>query len=229
MSAPFGSRPGRPSEVAPGPPTAAASRIDWRERRPDMPRVLAIAGTGSNAGKTWLAAETIRHLKERGLRVAALKVTRAHVQNCPREIDACGVCDSLSRPFELITDSARLGMPEKDSGRYVAAGADQVLWLLVQPAALLQGLEAVLAACAEDHHLVAEGNSFLEASEVDTSVLVFGSGKIKPSATPLIARVDAFAYFKPAAQSLATITAASHLRSLPILPSSAAATWLTTR
>jgi molybdopterin-guanine dinucleotide biosynthesis protein len=189
---------------------------------PSPPRgrqIVAIGGTGSNAGKTTVAEAVIRAARARGRRVAALKVTRAHVHSCPREVDTCGVCDSLAAPFELVTEAARLAMPGKDTGRYVLAGADLVAWLLVQPASLQPGLAAALAALDPAALLVAEGNSFLEAGPAAFAVMVVGRHvRPKPSALAVARRIDLVAASGPLSLSRAREFRDAWAPDAPVIP-----------
>lgn len=182
------------SAAPPAAPVREEDRLVPRAISPGTGRVIAIGGTGSNAGKTWLAEATIRAALASGRPVTAIKVTRAHTTNCPREIDACGVCDSLAQPFELINDPSRLMTPGKDTWRYGEAGASGVLWLLVDPAHLLFGLKAAVQAIPPGHLVVAEGNSFIDGVVADASVLVVGrSGRTKDSAKAVWPRIHALA------------------------------------
>lgn len=155
--------------------------------------VIAVTGASSNAGKTHLAENLIRRLSARGHAVAALKITRTHVGHCPREADACGACDSLDAPFRIITDAARIDVPGKDTGRYVAAGARQVIWLLVEPPHTQEGVREALGRVAGGEVLVAEGNAFLDAARADIAFMALSARHgMKPSAAAILDRIDRF-------------------------------------
>ena len=186
-----GARP-RPvrSDVAP-PACDPGQRIEPRAWAPALLATVAVGGSASNAGKTLACERIVGAAVAAGIPVTALKVTRTHVGTCPRENDACGVCDDLLSPWEIVADDATLARPRKDTGRYVRAGADCVLWLLVQPAAVLEGVRAVLARVPPGHLLVAEGNSFADYVTADLTLLVLDdTGALKPSARVLRDRAD---------------------------------------
>lgn len=179
-------------DAAPHRPALPGERILWRDVRPDLRAVISVTGSSSNAGKTWIVEKVISRLKAAGVSAAALKVTRTHVgAACPRANDSCGTCDSLDRPFELITDRARLDVRGKDTGRYYAAGADQVVWLLVRPDAVADGARAALSAIRPGFVLVAEGNSFRDYVDADlTWLAVTDAFEIKKSARAIFEHVD---------------------------------------
>ncbi len=152
-------------------------------------RVVGIAGTGSNAGKTTFAESLIARLSARGLRVGALKVTRAHSGECPVGDAHCLVCGSAGTTFRIVNHGPTLSQPGKDTGRYVAAGATHVLWLITSPESVRDGLAAILSRFPALDVLVAEGNSFCDYVSGDVLVLVAGTGKPKPSVAPLLPRV----------------------------------------
>ena len=177
-----------PPEKAP-----AGRRLDLRRLAADLRGVVAVAGATSNAGKTRTVERLLAAFAQERIPATALKVTRTHLTSCPRGHDACGTCDSLSGAFEIVSDPDRLAVPGKDTARYLAAGAGEVLWLLARPDAMEVGLAAVAAALAPGVVLVAEGNSFLDWVEVDVALMaVWDRESPKPSAEHVLDRVDAF-------------------------------------
>lgn len=166
--------------------------------------VIGIAGTGSNAGKTTFAETLIARLANRGLRVGALKVTRAHSGECPVGDAHCLVCASAGTTFRIVDHAATISRTGKDTGRYVAAGAAHVLWLITSPEAVRDGLAAILSRFSTLDVLIAEGNSFCDYVNCDDLVLVVGPGEPKPSTAPLLPRVTRVI---AADESRATLTA----------------------
>jgi hypothetical protein len=179
---PVGPRPSRVEERVD--PRAVAKALRW---------VISVSGSSSNAGKTHLTEDLVRFCKASGRRVTALKVTRTHVGHCPRENDGCGTCESLETPFELIEDRTRLDVKGKDTGRYLRAGADQVLWLLVNPDHVEAGIRAALGRVGGGGVLVAEGNSFRDYCGADLAFMVLSERfRMKPSAVTVLDRIDHF-------------------------------------
>ncbi len=217
MRNPFDARDRTPSRNAP-PPSDPALRVSTSSRRPDLPLVLSVTGASSNAGKTHLMERAIRYFRGAGRPVAALKVTRTHIGSCPRENDACTTCDDLVHPFELVEDRTQLDVTGKDTGRYVAAGAHQVLWLLVQPTRVAAGIEKALDRVNPGHVLLVEGNSFRDWADAHHTLMAVGRRlRVKPSARMILDRVDAFVA-EPAAHPLLEAWLASlELGNRPIL------------
>lgn len=170
-------------------------RVRWRSVRPDLAGVVCITGSCSNAGKTTICEDALAALAQAGRPAVALKVTRTHLDSCPRENDGCGVCDDLDRPWRIISDPAALDVVGKDTGRYVAAGAKGVLWLIVDPTHIRRAVEDALNRVPEGVLLMAEGNSFrdcLEADDVLTIMAMTDANRIKPSALHVIDRASVF-------------------------------------
>jgi molybdopterin-guanine dinucleotide biosynthesis protein len=173
-------------------PSRVEDRIDVRAAFPGIEAVVSICGAASNAGKTWLCETILRGLRSEERRSCALKVTRTHLGNCPRGIETCGTCDSLAGDFELVLDRERLDVPRKDTGRYYAAGADAVSWLLVKPASMKAGVLAALAEVPAGFVLVAEGNSFRDYATADVTLMASSAtGDVKASAGYVLDRIDA--------------------------------------
>jgi molybdopterin-guanine dinucleotide biosynthesis protein len=170
------------------PPCPENLRLDARAHL-KVRRVIGVCGTGSNAGKTTAAEVLIRTAAQRGLRVGALKVTRAHTGECPVGDTSCLVCGSAGTSFRIVDHGPTLARAGKDTGRYVAAGATHVLWLITSPESVRASLQAVLARFPELDVLIAEGNSFCDYVAADALLLVVGEHAPKPSTQPLLSRV----------------------------------------
>lgn len=175
-------------------PQSEQTPLQPDQMRPRNHRVVAVTGAASNAGKTTAVETLIALLQKRGHRVTALKVTRTHEGNCPRRHPTCTTCEDLTGPFELITDPGRIQTPGKDTGRYVAAGADQVLWLLSQAKDMAAGLAHTFKHVPPDHVLIGEGNSFREHVSADVTIMSLGKTvRLKPSAEAVLHHTDAWA------------------------------------
>jgi len=189
-------------------PCAIDQRVPWRTVRPDLAGVICVTGSCSNAGKTTVCEDGLAALAAAGRPAVALKVTRTHLDTCPRENDGCGVCDDLDRPWRLIRDPAALDVSGKDTGRYLAAGASSVLWLIVDPAHMPEAVRAALAALPVGALLMAEGNSFrdhLTSDDVLTVMAMTDGDQIKPTALHVIDRATVFVGNTKVRQSARTI------------------------
>ena len=78
------------------------------------PFVIAVAGSGSNTGKTTLACAIIERLKPR-FRVGALKISTATDDyRCARTGLPCG-CLAFDGPMEVVTDESVILTKGKDT------------------------------------------------------------------------------------------------------------------
>src|SRR5215468_9252104 len=173
---------------------------DLKMRNSDFHRIVVIAGTSSDTGKTTLLCDLLRELG-RDESWEAIKLTRGHYRSCGKDPHACCVSHLLSdRPL------VRSGRDEtyaagKDTGRYWEAGASDVHWVIVTDNQVEQGIRAALARVKSGRVLI-EGTSLLKFIESDFVVMVArpdqtGRMKIKPSARRALAerRVDALYLF----------------------------------
>ena len=119
-------------------------------------------------------------------------MTRTHIDTCPRNNDGCGVCDDLNQPFRIIRDMKELDVAGKDTGRYLAAGAAEVVWLIVDPKHTGAGVRAALEAIPKGALLVAEGNSFRDHVTGDSLAIMAmtDAHEMKDSARHVVDRVD---------------------------------------
>jgi dethiobiotin synthetase len=144
-----------------------------------MRRVIAVAGTGTDVGKTWVAAELIRHLKADGIAVAARKPVQSFDPGeGPADAsilgDAAGeparaVCPRFSYPLPLAPPiaAAELGM--------AAPTFRAIIGSLVIPASGVTVIESVgglRSPVAAD----ADSAALIRAVGADMVVLVTGAG-----------------------------------------------------
>lgn len=73
--------------------------------RPD--RVVLAIGTATDIGKTWVGAETLRRLRERGVTVAARKPAQSYDPEDPSPTDAAALAAATGEEPEAICPSHR--------------------------------------------------------------------------------------------------------------------------
>jgi molybdopterin-guanine dinucleotide biosynthesis protein len=154
--------------------------------RAGRPRI-SVSGFCSGVGKTSVVETILRVLHG----AAALKVTvvDSAADGCPIE-RPCGVCASLGAPFEIVTDRRRL--TGKDTGRYIAAGADPVVWIKTRASALAEAVDAALQRLGA-RPLIVEGNTPVPLIDPDIAIMVDRAAErreIKPSAARILPRID---------------------------------------
>jgi molybdopterin-guanine dinucleotide biosynthesis protein len=165
----------------------------------DFHRIIVIAGTSSNAGKTTLLCDLLRELN-RGESWEAIKLTRGHYRSCGKDPQACCVSHLLGDQPLVRSGRGETYAAGKDTGRYWDAGASDVHWVIATDNQVGQGIEAALARVKSGRVLI-EGTSLLKFVDADFVVMVArhdrtGRMKIKPSARRALAEglVDAL-YF----------------------------------
>ncbi len=136
------------------------------------PRVVVVAGTDKECGKTALAEAALRLLPG----AAAAKVTRVHEGKCPTG-DDCGACDSLVGPYEIWSDESHpdeIAKKGTDSARLLAASGGPAYWVKTRRDAAPAAFAALLAEVAARGRkfLVIESNTFWHLSEPGVGLLI---------------------------------------------------------
>src|SRR5215510_9424497 len=151
----------------------------------DFLRIVVIAGTSSNVGKTTLLCELLSELRGDGS-WEAIKLTRGHYRSCGKDPHACCVSHLLGDQPVIRSGRDETYTAGKDTGRYWDAGASNVHWVIVTDNQVEQGIGMALERVKSGRVLV-EGTSALKFINPDISVLVARADqmrqmKIKPSA-----------------------------------------------
>ena len=151
----------------------------------DSHRVIVIAGTASNTGKTTLLCDLLRELS-REESWEAIKLTRGHYRSCGKDPHACCVSHLLGDQPLIRSGREETYAFGKDTGRYWDAGASNVHWVIVTDNQVEQGIGLALSRVKSGGILI-EGTSVLKFINADFAVMVarpdqLGGAKIKPSA-----------------------------------------------
>lgn len=154
-------------------------------------RIITIAGTASNTGKTTLVCDLLRELT-RDEKWEAIKLTRGHYRSCGKDPQACCVSDLLGAQPTVRSGRAETYAFGKDTGRYWDAGATNVHWVIATDNQVEQGINQALARVKTGRVLI-EGTSLLKFIKPSWAVLVAGEGKVKSSAQRALleGRIDA--------------------------------------
>jgi hypothetical protein len=152
-------------------------------------KLVTISGTCSEVGKTGLVCDLLTRLPG----WAAVKVTRGHYRSCGRDPDTCCVSGLLGDAPRVFRDRAETAVEGKDTGRYWAAGAADVRWVVVARGQEADGIALALAELTDHPGVFVEGNRVVEALEPDLAVMVArpGQSEVKVSARRIAGRVDA--------------------------------------
>lgn len=164
-------------------------------------RIVTVSGTASEVGKTTLVCALLERLPG----WAAIKVTRGHYRSCGKDPETCCVSHLLGPEPRVYADRATTDEPGKDTGRYWAAGAADVRWVVAASGQEDEGLKRALADLGEVPGVVVEGNRIVRALRPDLAILVADPSQreVKPTARRIAGIVDALYVPDPAAARVA--------------------------
>lgn len=157
---------------------------------PELKKIM-VAGASSNCGKTAMCELLLASLPGYG----ALKVTRVADEGavCPRGGRGCGVCGSLKKSYDLITEPGSLFVEGTDTDRFRRAGAERVAWIIGLTDSLSDAWQEAKGVYEGLQGVVVESNSILHPQECTLSLLILNpAGKLrwKPSVWRLLPLVD---------------------------------------
>jgi molybdopterin-guanine dinucleotide biosynthesis protein len=146
------------------------------------PKIIVIAGAGSNTGKTTLLCELLRAFASHEA-CEAIKLTRGHYRSCGKDPHACCVSHLLSAAPVVRSGRAETYALGKDTGRYWDVGASNVHWVIATDSQVEQGINQALTR-VQSRRVLIEGTSLLSYVKSDLAVLVLRQTdvKLKPSA-----------------------------------------------
>jgi len=141
--------------------------------------LVVVGGHSRNIGKTSVMAGIIRALPE--ARWTAMKITQYGHSVCSHSGHSCDCAAGYQHPFVLTEEQAP---SDRDSGRFLAAGAVRSYWLRTAAGGLGHALETVRRIVAESKNAIVESNSILQFVRPDLylPVLDFSVADWKDSA-----------------------------------------------
>ncbi len=145
------------------------------------PRIVVIAGTSSNSGKTTLVCDLLRQLSV-SEPWEAIKLTRGHYRSCGKDPEACCVGHLLGEKPTIRSGREATYTVGKDTARYWDAGAANVHWVIATDAQVEVGISEALRQVAASNVLI-EGTSLLQFVKADLAILSVGSDLSKPKAS----------------------------------------------
>jgi molybdopterin-guanine dinucleotide biosynthesis protein A len=163
-----------------------------------MPGMLLVGAAGSKVGKTDFVCRLLRKYAP-GRDIVGVKATtiREHEGPCPRGLEGCGVCTSLTGEFEILEEGPT-APPEKDTGRLLAAGARRVLWLRSHERHLPAAAAALARLIGPDVTVVCESCSLRRVVLPDLFLMLMAQNRpAKPSAMKVAHHVDRFVHPEP--------------------------------
>lgn len=150
--------------------------------RQSRPKIIVIAGTSSNTGKTTLLCHLLRALTP-AAPWEAIKLSRGHYRSCGKDPQACCVSPLLGAEPVIRSGRAETYAPGKDTGRYWDAGASNVHWVIATNEQVGPGIQQALARVQTGGVLI-EGTSVLQALQPEFAILAGDpqTSKLKPTA-----------------------------------------------
>jgi len=138
------------------------------------PFIIGIGGAHSKVGKTTIACQILKRLSGWG----AIKYTKTSF-------------------YSSIVDSPEILRQEnKDTDRFLDAGAQDVLWVQSPPEDLKEILQIAIDRLSHLKGIIIEGNSAIEALEPDIVVFVTRNEELKRGAEKILEMADAVIYDK---------------------------------
>jgi hypothetical protein len=150
--------------------------------------IVSISGFSSEVGKTHILCELLR--LNPGWE--AIKVTRGHYRSCGKNPEACCVSPLLGDKPLVLSDPEQTCVPGKDTGRYWAAGASLVHWVIGVDEQIEEGIKNAIER-VEGEGVFIEGGSFLKHVDADYSIMVASPEikDIKSSAVRVMPKMNA--------------------------------------
>lgn len=158
------------------------------------PFVIAVAGPGSNSGKTHLVCALIRHLKKEH-EVGAVKVATSTPDHmCARTNLPCD-CLRFDGKMRLLKDPAYINKVGKDTALMHEAGAAPVWWLQTTIDVQAESSKFLSTELVGPEIWVIEGSGPIRENLVDLAILVARADEQTPKDSwfALVAKADILA------------------------------------
>ena len=150
--------------------------------------IVVIGGHSRDVGKTSVVAGLIAAMPDRHW--LAIKITQyGH-----------GICSANGEPCDCVTADHSLAVSEEhsragdtDTSRFLAAGADRVLWVRTQQGMLAEAMPRVRAEIAKAGNIIIESNSVMKFLRPTLYIPVLDPSRadFKTSAREFLDRADA--------------------------------------
>jgi hypothetical protein len=150
--------------------------------------MVSVSGFSSEVGKTHVLCGLLR--LNPGWE--AIKITRGHYRSCGKNPEACCVSPMLGEKPVVLSDPQQTCVPAKDTGRYWAAGASNVHWVIGVDEQIEEGIKIAIGRVKGEGVFV-EGGSFLKYVDADYSIMVASPDikDIKSSAVRVMSKMNA--------------------------------------
>jgi len=151
------------------------------------PFIIGVGGSCSDAGKTTVACSLLKYFKKGANKQQGRQenggdaVQSVFTEACPYpdKLHKWGAIKYTKTELyaSLVDDRAVLSQKDKDTGRFIAAGADEVLWVKSPPQDLNELLPLAMDRLSWLDGLIVEGNSVIEFLNPDIVIFIFRNRK----------------------------------------------------
>jgi hypothetical protein len=150
--------------------------------------IVVVGGHSRSIGKTSVVAVLISALPE--FHWTALKITQYGHGICSADGAACD-CATADHSWAVSEEHNRDG--DSDTSRFLAAGADKVLWVRTQQGRLAEAMPSLRSKIAGAKNVIIESNSVIRFLRPDLYLLVLDpmTADFKTSAREFMDRADA--------------------------------------
>jgi hypothetical protein len=150
--------------------------------------IVVVGGHSRSIGKTSVVAGLISALPE--FHWTALKITQYGHGICSADGAACD-CATADHSWAVSEEHNRDG--DSDTSRFLAAGADKVLWVRTQQGRLAEAMPSLRSKIAGAKNVIIESNSVIRFLRPDLYLLVLDpmTADFKTSAREFMDRADA--------------------------------------
>ena len=150
--------------------------------------IVVVGGHSRSVGKTSVVAGLISALPE--FHWTALKITQYGHGICSADGAACD-CATVDHSWAVSEEHNRDG--DSDTSRFLAAGADKVLWVRTQQGRLAEAMPSLRSKIAGAKNVIIESNSVIRFLRPDLYLLVLDpmTTDFKTSAREFMDRADA--------------------------------------
>ena len=151
--------------------------------------LIIVGGNSRNVGKTSVVANLVRALP--GRRWLAMKITQYGHGICSAKGEPCDCASASHTAAVTVERDAESGT---DTSRFLAAGAERVLWVRTEQGHLAEAMPRVRKELASAENVIVESNSLVRFVQPDLYLAVLDPAvaDFKPSAQLFLDRADAF-------------------------------------
>jgi hypothetical protein len=170
------------------------AKVTRRSRPPFTGRLVAIGGQCRKVGKTALVVDLIKTFPK--YRWTAIKITPYVESGCPVKGARCS-CGPGQHTFAIRHERIRSG--KADTSRFLAAGAENAIWVHTKSGRLEEALPSLASAIGDVENVIVESNAILKYWKPDLFLLLLdpANTEFKSSARQVQQLADAFVFRSP--------------------------------